>query len=348
MCLVIDIGMMRRLRALFRASPLDHRLRPRCDTPHAQSKPKRGMAAQDALFEALEEALRGGASLAPLTEIDRFVDERQPGIFLKHDVHDVDLDGVVAFAEREARLGIRGTYFFMPPGHPRTRETYGFTDQAKCMVAIERLGHEVGLHVDPYYQIHAKGQPLRAILQELRAAFEGCGVTLRIGNMHGNSGHKHLDMDGYGTSFDLFDELGRQPDFPHLERVPPETAELIRTHRVSLVHLGFTHWGDLPVWSARHGFIATNFLTDNGYGKRGTFELIVWSDTLGSYRISPRQPPGSRNRAQGCLVPTVEPDPSALPLREHIGLEGGDVADRLARPGRIMPLLVLIHPEFYC
>lgn len=304
----------------------------------------------EALLDLLEGWGRTGARFAHLTDIDRFVAARQAGIFLKHDVHDLDPDGLVAFARREAELGIAGSYFFMPPDHPRTRKAYGFADQIRAMKAVEACGHELGLHIDPYFLIAEENRPLKAVLTDMLARFAEHGVTFRIGNMHGNSRHRHPDLDGYGTSFDLFDEVGRQQDYPELSRVPPESAEIIRANRTRLAELGFTHWADMPVWSAANGFVATNFLTDNRFGKDGTFELILDERTRGAYLISDVQLPGSRNRAQGDTV-AVEETPAgghAGPVHERITLTDGALADRFGKAGPIMPLLVLLHPEFYC
>ena len=75
----------------------------------------------EALLDLLGRWVRSDARFAHLTAIDQFVANRQAGIFLKHDVHDLDVDRLAAFARREADLGITGSYFFMPQDHPRTR-----------------------------------------------------------------------------------------------------------------------------------------------------------------------------------------------------------------------------------
>lgn len=305
---------------------------------------------QDALFDLLERWARSGARFARLTDVDRHVAEGEAAIFLKHDVHDLDVDRLAAFAERQARLGILGTYFFMPPEHPRTRKAYGFADQLRAMKAVAASGHELGLHIDPYFLIAKENRSLDALLADMLALFSRHGITFRVGNMHGNSAHRHPDRDGYGTSFDLFDEVARQQDYPELARVPPESAAIIRANRTSLVRHGFTHWADMPVWSARHGFVATNFLTDNRFGKDGTYELILDGQTRGAYLLSPVQGPGSRNRSEGAAVALrdIQPEECAAPVHERIALVDGTLAARFGEARRIMPLLVLLHPEFYC
>jgi hypothetical protein len=303
----------------------------------------------EALLDLLARWRKSGGRFAHLTAVDRHVDDRDAAIFLKHDVHDLDVDGLVAFAAREAELRIVGTYFFMPPEHPRTRKAYGFSDQIRAMKAVAASGHELGLHIDPYFLIAEENKSLDVILKDMLATFAQHGVTFRIGNMHGNSRHTHPDLDGYGTSFDLFDEVARQPDYPTLARVPAESAAIIRANRTSLVGLGFTHWADMPIWSAKHGFVATNFLTDNRFGKDGSYELILDAQTRGAYLLCEAQRPGSRNRIDGVTVEVsgAEKDFSA-PVHERIMLTDGALAARFGEARRIMPLLVLLHPEFYC
>jgi hypothetical protein len=304
-----------------------------------------------ALFELLSCVQDAGEPIAPLTAIDDFVDNRRPGFFLKHDVHDVNLDGMVEFAARESKLGIHGTYFFMAPFHPRTRPAYDFPEQIRTMRAIKDLGHEIGIHIDPYFLMHEEKISLSGILDRLRAEFTNHEIEYRIGNMHGNSVHKHPDAQGYGTSFELFSELARQPDYPELKSVPAESAELIRANRVSLRQYGFSHWGDMPMWSARHGFVATNFITDNKVGKQGTLEVLVRPDTTGGYRLSSRQLPGSRNLDKDSrFIPfaTSAARDNAAPVHRHIELGSLELKRFFKDAGGSMPLLMLVHPEFYC
>lgn len=300
---------------------------------------------RESLFALFEAALAGGARFARLTEVDDLVDRREGAVFLKHDVHDVDLDGLVGFAEREAELGICGTYFFMPPDHPRTRRAYAFADQVRAMKEVEALGHEIGLHIDPYFQIHDKRKPLADVLHELRRIFTDHGFDYRIGNLHGNSRHKHADRNGFGTAFDLFEEIARQPDYPVLAAMSEESAEIIRTNRVRLVDHGFTHWGDMPVWSARHGIVGTNFLTDNRLDTKGTLEVLVRPATSGAYYLAPRAVPGSRRLAEEGLRMPLPSFESGEPVHAHFPVDDPGLQVRLGYVA--MPLLALIHPEFY-
>lgn len=304
--------------------------------------------AQDALFELFEKGLAGKVNFVPLTEVDQLVAARTSGFLLKHDVHDVELDRLIAFAEREANLGIRGTYFFMTPDHPRTERAYGFADQIRAMRAVQQLGHELGLHFDPYYQMHRDQLSLDEVLRRLHGIFAEHRIAFRIGNMHGNSAHKHPDLDGFGTSFDLFEELSRQRDFPGLSRVPPQTADLIRSNRVQLKDHGYTHWGDMPLWSAQHGIVTTNFLTDNRFGANGTFEILVRPETTDAYYICPYAVPGSRNLA-GAGQRIAAGGDETKGAGDHLSARyAPDAPELQALLATAAPFLILIHPEFYC
>lgn len=298
--------------------------------------------ARGQLFSLLDRLKSTGAGIVPIRNVDTMIEARAPAIFLKHDVHDVDLHSVVAMARDQAAMDIFGTYFFMPFNHPRTRKAYGAEEQREAMREIAAIGHEVGLHLDPYFQIHERQQPLDQILDALRDDFSGLGFDLTVGNTHGNSRHRHVDRDGYGTSFDLFEEVARQRDFPDLAALPEASADLVRANRLRLRDHGFTHWGDTPLWSARWGTVATNYLTDNRFGREGTFEFVVRSETSGAYYLAPHAVPGSRQLAEGgkqLIIGESTDIPSGhVPLAELSMREGS------AWP---LPLLILIHPEFY-
>ncbi len=305
-------------------------------------------ARQDRLFELLRAMVSAGARIAPIGAVDGHVDAGEAALFLKHDVHGLDLGKLLAFARREAAEGWFGSYLFMAPDHPLTGPHYGFSEQARCMHAIRDLGHEIGLHIDPYFLMHHWRLPLARVMERLVERFAGEGIRCTVANMHGNSRHKHADLDGRGTMFDLFDELRRQPDFPELARVPPESAAIIRAERVAARDYGFTHWADMPMWSARHGFVVTHFVTDNQLGKLGTVETLVQEDFWGAYKLCDRQTPGSRTSAAARALVRVHDEPRETSVGvETLPWASPALAERLRCLAR-QPTLMLVHPEFYC
>jgi len=300
------------------------------------------------LLELLEAAVDAGARPARIADVDRLVDEGRAGLFLKHDVHALDLRALQEFAATEADRGLVGSYFFMVPDHPLTARRYRWDEQAEAMRAVNALGHEVGLHVDPYFVVHWRERSLADVLAETLDRFRAADIEVTCGNIHGNSMFKGPDRDGYGTSFDLFEEVARQPDFPNLAALDEETACTIREQRVRLSDHGFARWADMPLYSRRHGFVVTNFLTDNRLGKHGTIEVFVQAEALGQYKLADHQPPGSRNPSAPRATVPVKPVSSEIPLgSRHHSFGAEALREDLAALAR-QPLLCLLHPEHYC
>lgn len=305
---------------------------------------------QKRLFELFHSIISAKCLIAPVGAVDEKIDRRTSAFFLKHDVHDLSLDNLLDFAREEINLGVRATYLFMPRNHPRTQKAYTYDEQIRAMHQIKDMGHELGLHIDPYFQMHQKNAVLEKVLDDIMADFRRNGIELKVGNMHGNSQFKHSDVNGFGTSFDLFEEIGRQPDFPALDAVPAQSAEIIRENRVSLVESGFSHWADMPMWSAGLGFVGTNFLSDNNLGKKGSLEIVMREATTNCYYISKSQPPGSRNLAEGGK--TIFTHECGQKVDSNISQSfeffGEDLTNLLSAATDVQPLLMLIHPEFYC
>lgn len=324
--------------------------------PHTEQPSRISIAANrncERLFSLFDSAKASGISFSGIQALDAAVENAQAMLFLKHDVHGMNLDSLRGFAEREKRHGITGTYFFMAPEHPLTRPHYSFEAQVRSMAEIQEMGHDIGLHLDPYFLISQNGKPLAEIILDIKVRFRKSGIDLKLANMHGHTGHKHLDQNGYGTSFDLFEEICRQPDWPALASVPQESADLIRSHRTSLKKLGFDFWGDMPLWSTRHGFVTTNFISDNQLQKTGKLEVLIHAETTGAYALTEKQPPGSRNRGKTKKLISVQtfPKPQVVVLTKagHLDFFGEDVQVLFGSGSQqLLPAQMLVHPEFYC
>lgn len=300
-------------------------------------------------MQLLRDARDRGARFARVDELDECVCKGRPAWFLKHDVHALHLPAMLDVAREQRDAGILGTYLFMAPDHPLTQPAYTPAEQFDAMRQVQALGHQVGVHVDPYFLLHQRGGMLEAILRDLLDTCVREGVPARVGNMHGHSRFKHPDADGFGTMFDLFEEIARQPDFPALGRVPPATRDILRAQRTSLRALGFTHWCDMPMWSAVHGVVTTNFITDNRLAKNGMLEVLTQPQTIGAYALADRQPPGSRTPAAvrqrvPCADATWDGTP---PTNAHVPFEQDACQAWFHRLAR-QPTLFLVHPEHYC
>ena len=104
------------------------------------------------------------------------------------------------------------------------------------------------------------------------------------------------------------------------------------------------------MWSASLGFIGTNFLTDNNLGKKGSLEIIIRDTTTERYYLSKSQPPGSRNLAEGGQ--TIYTHGCRRDFESNISQSveffSEDLTNLLCDVNDVQPLVMLIHPEFYC
>lgn len=299
------------------------------------------------LFDLFITLSDNGGNFTKLTDIDKQIVDQRAGFFVKHDVHGLSLDELVKFSQKEVALGIYGVYFFMVPEHPLTIKNYTFREQVEIMLSIQEMGHDIGLHIDPYFLIDRYQKPLAVIFQDILDRFECHGISLCCGNIHGNSKFKGLDANHYGTSFDLFEEIARQPDFPELRFVPPETANLIRSNRVKLSDFGFTHWGDMPFWSEQNKYIVTNFISDNLLQSRGVLNVLIQNETIGYYKLSDRQPPGSRTHSLTRKLLPIKDVPNSL-SKGGFQLEFDDVkTTSLFKSAARHPFQLLVHPQHY-
>lgn len=303
------------------------------------------VARRTRLKSLLASAATSGARFLPARAVDAAVTDARACWILKHDVHAVDPRAVVEMAAWEMSLGIEATWLFMVRGDPSTGPADAAV-QLEAMRRIDEMGHQVGLHVDPYHWIARTGRALPDLLRAELTALAVEGLDISVGTTHGNAAHRHPDSQGFGTPFEFFEELGRQPDHPQLARMTVESAEIVRANRLSLGDVGISHWLDMPLWSHRHGFAVTAFISDNRLGRDGTWEILVHPDQSGDWVLADRQPPGSRTwPVPRSRVSTGAPPP--VDVRSGpIAVEDPQV-DRAVTALAPVPLLMLLHPQFY-
>jgi hypothetical protein len=125
---------------------------------------------------------------------DEYIANRQAGLtsvdgkalhFIKHDIHH-DLLSCLRFARAEAEIGVRATYFAMPP-HDLTAKYIERPDFVDALKEIQSLGHDIGVHVDTL-EAAEKGfvEHLMPFIVRLRDA----GIRVSHGNTHGNTRFK--------------------------------------------------------------------------------------------------------------------------------------------------------------
>lgn len=303
-------------------------------------------ASQKTLFTLFASIQEHGGAFRAVADVNTSIKAAESAVILKHDIHDLSLDQLVRLAEKEQECGIRGTWLFMPSGHPRTCQAYDFKAQGKAMRAIEACGHEIGLHIDPFYQLDAHPEySLKATIERVLGEFRDEGIKITTGNLHGNSKFKGPDNDGFGTMFEFFEEVARQPDFPSLSNVPKESAEIIRRERISLKSLGIEQWCDMPLWTATHGMVRTGFVTDNNFGRTGKVEVLFAREDDNAWCLLKQQPPGSRTR--GPVERRISTgNAEAVDWADCVSFNEAN-AHSIGKVAGHGPTLILIHPEFY-
>jgi len=124
-------------------------------------------------------------TLAEFAEGDRAED----AVAVRHDI-DHDIEYALRFAAWEAARGIRATYFVLP-----TASYWG--DQAttrRCSLAIQELGHEVGVHNDAYCVARGDITVALSTLAGWADQMRAWGIAVHGCADHGGSGWSNVDM----------------------------------------------------------------------------------------------------------------------------------------------------------
>lgn len=134
----------------------------------------------------LESLLETG--LSPMTHREALSLANEEGaryLCVRHDV-DHDLEKALAMAKVETSLGIRATYYLLPPGDYDKIENYYGHLEGKRLVQSARLaevaceivdlGHEIGLHND-FLQLSERMQrPVEDLILEQITYFRALGI----------------------------------------------------------------------------------------------------------------------------------------------------------------------------
>ncbi|MER2515708.1 MAG: hypothetical protein ABTR92_04750 [Candidatus Accumulibacter phosphatis] len=116
-------------------------------------------------------------------------------LLLRHDV-DSDLDAAVNMASIEFQMGVRATYFLLPPGDYGHKSNYygriafgRVWHSRKLLTAVRRLlgyGHEVGLHNDFAQLSWITGRSVESLLREELAWFRSHHIQVVGSASHGS------------------------------------------------------------------------------------------------------------------------------------------------------------------
>lgn len=98
----------------------------------------------DAYDVLVRDLMARGYICALFTDIPDILATPRQILLLRHDV-EIDIEAALRMAQHEHALGVRATYFFAP-GTP-FYSLFSASSQ-RVMLAIQRLGHDIGLHVE--------------------------------------------------------------------------------------------------------------------------------------------------------------------------------------------------------
>lgn len=141
---------------------------------------------------------------------------------LRFDIHG-NIDRPLRVAEELSKLEMHGLFLTMHR-HPVNDEIYDDPATWTSLKKIAELGHEVGLHFDPFYLIRAHGDLYEGIgvaVGELRKR----GLTIEAATVHGDT-RTHIKECGLQAN-DFFAEGFRQSRW---NGKPPKGEEFLAEH----------------------------------------------------------------------------------------------------------------------
>ena len=165
-------------------------------------------------------------------------------LLLRHDV-DSNLGGALLLARVEADLGLRSTYFFLPPGdYGSLSNYYGTVVDGRIvhsesflegMRELRDLGHELGIHND-FLQLSVRtGRTPRELLAEEVAWFADQGIEVLGTASHGS---RFAREHGF-VNYELFTEAARLGKSPRCVQI--EGGEELRLQQFSYTEVGLRY-----------------------------------------------------------------------------------------------------------
>lgn len=189
----------------------------------------------------------------------------RPLHFLKHDIH-ANLNSTIRLARGEARIGVRATYFIMPP-HAISAKYIDLPRTVDMLLEIQSLGHSIAVHVDLIESVSAGPQGFYDLLAPFLDRLRSAGIDIRWGNTHGNS------LVRTATGFNgqmVFRERYMEP------REPNETFRKFGG-RVSLkdasARLGLDGWFDTRVYFQGEALPRDHYLLSDNFRNLALYDM---------------------------------------------------------------------------
>jgi hypothetical protein len=235
---------------------------------------------------------------------------------LRFDIHG-NIDRPLRVAESLSALGMHGLFLTMHR-HPVNEAIYDAPSTWESLTRISELGHEVGLHFDPFYLIRAYGdlyKGVAAAANDLTAR----GFKIQTASVHGDT-RAHIKAVGLQAN-DFFAEGYRQTKW---NGRPPKDEEFLADHvkRYSqakiaehcgikyFVEANFSHMGQLVTPAA------PAYLSDN------------------------------RRQLRVNNLPAADGREALLAAPEPLRISP-EFAREVAMALKTRPFLALIHPQWY-
>lgn len=165
-------------------------------------------------------------------------------LLLRHDV-DSDLDAAVNMAAIEFSMGIRSTYYLLPPGDYGRRSNYygrivlGKVWHSRKLLAAARqlvgYGHEVGLHNDFMQLSRITGRPVATLLREELAWFRSHGIPILGSASHGSEFAKKNSV----VNYEIFKGCERRGQ--EVGRYVVDDARKTKLHNIDMNELGLSY-----------------------------------------------------------------------------------------------------------
>jgi hypothetical protein len=159
----------------------------------------------------LQSFIDGGFTFFTHAEYFRNGPYEGKAMYLRHDA-DRNIETALVMARIEHELGIRSTFYLLPPGdYDQTENYYGAIRAGKIVMGerlkqvatdIAALGHEIGLHND-FVQLSGKlGCPIEQVIADQISSFKSIGIEIAGTASHGSN---FVKQHGF-TNYQIFSE----------------------------------------------------------------------------------------------------------------------------------------------
>jgi hypothetical protein len=255
-----------------------------------------------------------GASGVAFLPVDRFAARLSgaPGTFglVKLDIHH-SIRRALEVGRLLKQQNVHGLYLMMHR-HALSADYYGAPYTWEVLSELAAMGHEIGLHLDPFHMIREHGDLYKGTAEAL-ADMRGRGLTIRAATLHGDTS-VHLRARKL-FAYDFFEEMKFRSTW---DGEPPSSEPVFAEH------VGRYSFKTLAEQHGLRWFAEANFVADGA---------VLPSQPL-AYLSDNRKTMAVFNTAYGEISDTA-------PFRIS-----GEFTARAAEALKTQPFLALFHPQW--